>query len=111
MPSQPAKPQTPPHRADEAPSTAASLASHAHSSVIAGVSYACFGGLVADPPSALLSSLPLLALAQLVYVVVCLDPSASRGKRAKAAKKGDPTPGISSRLLVRPSHPPRGWIH
>lgn len=111
MPSQLSKPPTL-HRADEAPSTAASLASHAHSSVIAGVSYVCFSSLVADPPSALLSSLPLLALTQLVYVVLCLDPSASRGKRAKAAKKGDhPTPGISSRLLVRPPHPLRAWTH
>lgn len=103
MPSQLPKPPTP-HRADGG----SIMASYIHSGVIVGVSRLFFNKVVADPPSALLSTLPWLALTQLTYAVLCLDPSsASKGKRAKAFKKGDPVVGISSRLLVRAPSPPR----
>lgn len=104
MPSQLPKPPTP-HRADDG----SVMASHIHSGVILGVSRFFFNKVVADPPSALLSTLPWLALTQLAYAVLCLDPSASKGKRAKAFKKGDPAAGISSRLLVRAPRPLRVW--
>lgn len=91
------------HRQDSAPNTATFLASHLHSGVLAGVSYACFQSLVDDPPSALLSTLPLLAFTQITYVLFCLEPggSGSKGKRLRASKKGENTTvGISSRVLV-----------
>lgn len=91
------------HRPDDAPITVPSLTSHLHSGVLAGVSYACFQNLVDDPPSALLSTLPLLAFTQVTYAVLCLEPggSGSKGKRSKTAKKGEHTAtGISSRVLV-----------
>lgn len=84
------------------------MASYIHSGVIVGVSRLLFSKIVADPPAALLSTLPWLALTQLTYVILCLDPSStSKGKRAKAFKKGDPAAGISSRLLVRVPSLPR----
>lgn len=92
------------HRQDSASNTVTFLASHIHSGVLAGVSYACFQSLVDDPPSALLSTLPLLAFTQITYVLFCLEPvgSGSKGKRLKASKKGENTAvGISSRVLVR----------
>lgn len=92
------------HRQDSPPSTVTFLASHLHSGVLAGVSYACFQSLVDDPPSALLSTLPLLAFTQITYVLLCLEPggSGSKGRRLRASKKGENTiAGISSRVLVR----------
>lgn len=84
--------------------TASFFATHLHSAVIAGVSYISFGNLVLNPVSTLLSTLPLLAVAQAAYVVFCLDGNGiAKGKRPKIGKKGEPSAaatGTSNKLLV-----------
>lgn len=86
-------------------STAVSFfATHIHSAVIAGVSYASFRNLILNPTSTLLSTLPLLTVAQAAYVVLCLDGNGiAKGKRPKIGKKGEQlaaATGISNKLLV-----------
>lgn len=87
-----------------APATVSFFATHLHSAVIAGVSYASFGNLVLNPTSTLLSTLPLLTIAQATYVVLCLDGNGTtKGKRPKLGKKGEQltaATGISNKLLV-----------
>ncbi|RPB12234.1 hypothetical protein P167DRAFT_523456 [Morchella conica CCBAS932] len=99
MPSQNSKSQR-----GGAPAAVSFFATHLHSAVIAGVSYASFGNLVLNPTSTLLSTLPLLTVAQAVYVVLCLDGNgATKEKRPRVGKKGEQlaaATGISNKLLT-----------
>jgi phosphatidylinositol glycan class F len=79
------------------PNPLAQSARHAFPALLAGLFVVRFRALVADPVSAMATTLMLSAVLQVAYAVICLPPAgSSQGGAARAARK--PRPGEKKRV-------------
>ena len=104
---------------DILPTALAKWYTHVHPILLLATFYLRFRALVADPVSTLTTSLIVVGVLQLAYVVICLPPTGSAGSAptasaAKPAKPGvrrrntpakGPYADIGSKVIVRISHP------
>jgi GPI biosynthesis protein family Pig-F len=75
------------------PSPIAQTYAHLHPALLLALFTICFPVLVQDPISALLRGLPLLAVLQGLYVVICLPPARSVSSTKGAAVAAAAAPG------------------
>lgn len=78
----PAKPSSP---IELLPTDAARIVSQAHPAILLAGFYIRFPALVENPAPTLLSSLLLLSMVQIVYVILCLPPTGHSIKPVKKA--------------------------
>lgn len=93
------KPRPPATPIDILNNDAAKLYTHIHPILVLSVYAYQFGAIVADPVSALTSTLVPLSILQIAYVAICLPPTGSSGnatlqqEKRKPGEKKKPAPG------------------